>query len=114
MRKLVFWILVSALVMLILPWLAVSFVKGDNGMAVCFILFYLGNPIYSLLAGVYAGKDRKDRKDLWIVPIITAVLFLAGAWSIFDKNETVFVLYALIYLLLGIAAMFVSGFKKKS
>lgn len=60
MKKVVFWILVSALVMLILPWLAVSFVKGDNGMAVCFILFYLGNPIYSILAGVYAGKDRKS------------------------------------------------------
>ena len=111
MKKVVFWILVSALVMLILPWLAVSFVKGDNGMVVCFILFYLGNPIYSILAGVYAGKDRKE---LWIIPVITAVLFLAGAWSIFDKNETVFVLYALIYLLLGIAAMFVSGLKKKS
>lgn len=110
MKKVVFWILVSALVMLILPWLAV-FVNGDNGMAVCFILFYLGNPIYSILAGVYAGKDRKE---LWIVPVITAVLFLAGAWSIFDKNETVFVLYALIYLLLGIAAMFVSGLKKKA
>ena len=54
MKKVVFWILVSALVMLILPWLAVSFVKGDNGMAVCFIMFYLGNPIYSILAGVYA------------------------------------------------------------
>ena len=65
MKKVVFWILVSALVMLILPWLAVSFVKGDNGMAVCFILFYLGNPIYSILAGVYAEKDRKE---LWIVP----------------------------------------------
>ena len=60
---------------------------------------------------MYAGKDRKE---LWIVPVITAVLFLAGAWSIFDKNETVLVLYALIYLLLGIASMFVSGFKKKS
>ena len=107
MKKVVFWILVSALVMLILPWLAVSFVKGDNGMAVCFILFYLGNPIYSILAGVYAEKDRKEL-------VITAVLFLAGAWSVFDKNETVFVLYALIYLLLGIAAMFVSGLKKKS
>ena len=101
MRKVVFWILVSALVMLILPWL----------MAVCFILFYLGNPIYSILAGVYAGKDRKE---LWIVPVITAVLFLVGVWIIFDINETVFVLYALIYLLLGIAAMFVSGLKKKS
>ena len=63
MKKVVFWILISALIMLILPWLAVSFVKGDNGMAVCFILFYLGNPIYSILAGVYAGKDRKDKKD---------------------------------------------------
>ena len=111
MRKLVFWILVSALVMQVLPWLAVSFVKGDNGMAVCFILFYLGNPIYSIIAGAYAGKDRKE---LWIVPVINAVLFLAGAWIIFDINEMVFVLYALIYLLLGIAAMFVSGLKKKS
>ena len=46
MKKVVFWILVSALVMLILPWLAVSFVKGDNGMAVCFILFYLGQKVY--------------------------------------------------------------------
>ena len=40
MKKVVFWILVSALVMLILPWLAVSFVKGDNGMAsISFVLF---------------------------------------------------------------------------
>ena len=74
-------------------------------------LLYETNPVYSILAGVYAGKDRKE---LWIVPVITAVLFLAGAWSIFDKNETLFVLYALIYLLLGIAAMFVSRLKKKN
>ena len=89
MRKLVFWILVSALVMLVLPWLAVSFVKGDNGMAVCFILFYLGNPIYLILAGVYAGKDRKE---LWIVPVITAVLFLVGVWIIFDISYYIFYL----------------------
>lgn len=32
-------LLIAALVALLLPWLAVTFAKGDNGMAVIFLLF---------------------------------------------------------------------------
>ena len=35
--------------MLMFPWLAVAFVKGDAGMAVCFLLFFAVNPLYSVL-----------------------------------------------------------------
>ena len=99
------WIFWSADIMLLLPWLAVTFIKGDGGMEVCFLLFYGVNPVYSVLAGVFAGKDGKR---LWYLPILSAALFLVGTWLFFDMGEPAFILYALVYLALGFAAMLVS------
>ena len=106
-QKMIFWFLLSAVVMLLLPWLAVTFIKGDGGMAVCFILFFAVNPIYSVTAGVFAGKNGKR---LWSLPLISAALFLAGTWIFFDMGETAFILYAAVYLILGILGMLVSRF----
>ncbi len=110
MKKLILWIIASTVIMLAFPWLAVTFIKGDGGMAVCFILFFVLNPIYVICAGVYAGKDKKR---LWALPILTALFFLAGTWLFFDMGEKAFILYALVYLFLGITAMLVSMFIKK-
>lgn len=110
MKKLILWIISSTVIMLAFPWLAVTFIKGDGGMAVCFILFFVLNPIYVICAGVYAGKDKKR---LWALPILTALFFLAGTWLFFDMGEKAFILYALVYLFLGITAMLVSMFIKK-
>ena len=38
-------------VMLALPWLAVTFVNGDAGMAVCFLLFSLFGIVYPMKMG---------------------------------------------------------------
>lgn len=38
-EKIIPWMLATAVIMLVFPWLAVTFIKGDGGMAVCFILF---------------------------------------------------------------------------
>lgn len=110
MKKMIPWIIASAVIMLVFPWLAVTFVKGDGGMAVCFILFFALNPIYAIFAGVQASRDVKR---FWALPMITAVLFLAGTWLHFDMGEPAFLLYALIYLLLGAAAMLLSAFIRK-
>ena len=110
MKKMIPWIIASAVIMLVFPWLAVTFVKGDGGMAVCFILFFALNPIYAIFAGVQASRDVKR---FWALPMITAVLFLAGTWLHFDMGEPAFLLYALIYLLLGAAAMLISAFIRK-
>ena len=107
MKKMIPWIIASAVIMLVFPWLAVTFVKGDGGMAVCFILFFALNPIF---AGAQAGKDVKR---FCALPMITAILFLAGTWLHFDMGEPAFFLYALIYLLLGAAAMLLSAFIRK-
>lgn len=93
-----------------MPWMVVTFVKGDSGMAVCFLLFYAFNPICSVTVGAVAGKDVKH---LWSLPVILAVLFLCGTWIFFEMGETAFMLYAAVYLVLGIAAMLISMFVRK-
>ncbi len=52
-KSFILWLIVSAVIMLVLPWLAVTFVKGDGGMAVCFLLFFAINPLYFVIIGVY-------------------------------------------------------------
>lgn len=51
--KSVIIITISILILMIgCPWLAVTF-AGTTGMAVCFVLFYAINPLFSVACGVY-------------------------------------------------------------
>ena len=109
-KSIILWLAASAVVMLAFPWLAVTFVKGDAGMAVCFLLFFAVNPLYSVIIGAFAGKDIRH---LWSLPVISAVLFLIGTWIFFDMGETAFILYAAVYLVIGIMAMLISLFIRK-
>ncbi len=109
-ENIILWLAASAVVMLAFPWLAVTFVKGDAGMAVFFLLFFAVNPLYSVLIGAFAGKDIRH---LWSLPIISAALFLMGTWIFFDMGETAFILYAAVYLALGIVAMLISTLIRK-
>lgn len=110
MKKMILWLPVSALVLLALPWLAVTYAKADAGMAVCLLLLFVVNPVFSILSGIHAGRNIKS---LWLLPILTAAFFLTGAWLFLDRCETAFLLYALIYLGLGSAAMLLTVPKKK-
>ena len=109
-KNIILWLAASMAVMLAFPWLAVTFVKGDVGMAVCFLLFFAVNPLYSVMIGAFAGKDVKH---LWSLPVISAVLFLIGTWLFFDMGETAFILYAVVYLVIGIMAMLISMLIRK-
>jgi hypothetical protein len=82
--------------MFILPLLTVLFVRSDAGMAVCFILFFAVNPIHSVFVGINSGKNISK---LWIMPIITAIIFLISSWILFEFKEIAFVIYSGIYLL---------------
>lgn len=81
--------------------------RGDGHL---FCAVFALNPIYAICVGAAAGRDGRK---LWALPVITALLFLIGTWLFFDWREKAFVLYALIYLFLGIAAMLISMFIKK-
>ena len=109
-QNIILWLAASMAVMLVLPWFAVTFVNGDAGMVVCFLLFFAVNPLYSVIIGAFAGKDIRH---LWSLPVISAVLFLIGTWIFFDMGETAFILYAAVYLALGIVTMLISMLIKK-
>ena len=110
MRKMLLTtILLSAFIMIGVPWLTVLF-AGTAGMAICFILFYSINPLVAVFTGLFAGKFIRR---LWFVPFIPAILFLLGAWIFFTVSEIAFILYAIVYLLLGLAAMAVTALIKK-
>ena len=93
-----------------LPWLTVTF-AGSAGMAICFLLFFALNPAYAAVCGAYAGKNIKR---LWALPILTAILFLAGVWMFFEMGETAFLLYFCCYLIIGIIAMLISAIINKT
>lgn len=100
----------SALVMVCLPWLAVTFVQGSGGLAVCLILFFGIDPIMSVAAGLWAGNRMKK---LWYLPLANAVLFLAGVWLNFEMGEPYFLIYAGGYLVIGYAVMLIKAVIQK-
>ncbi|MBE6991458.1 MAG: hypothetical protein E7430_02625 [Ruminococcaceae bacterium] len=109
MKKLITWTLLAMLLMIGFPWIAVEF-AGSAGMAICFILFYAVNPLFSVVCGVSAGKNIRQ---LYALPVITVVLFLTGVWLFFEIAESAFLLYGGCYLIIGIIAMLISAFANK-
>lgn len=104
-KKWIGWLMGTVAVMFLLPWAAVTFVKRDAGMAATLLLFFVINPVYAMAAGSFAGRNIRK---VWAMPVIVSVLFLLGAWTFFDPGEGAFVIYAGVYLVIGIAAMLLS------
>ena len=105
MRKVINWIIFVLVLMIGCPWLTVTF-AGSAGMAVCFVLFYAINPLFSSVFGMFAGKNIKK---LWMLPIFNAGVFLVGTWMFFEMGEPAFWLYSGIYLIIGLCAMLVTS-----
>lgn len=105
-KKNMICILCSAFIMLFLPWCAVTFVKGDGGMAVCFLLFFAIDPMVAVCVGISAGKKFRAA---WFQSLLLSALFLFGTRIFFDRGERAFLLYAAAYLLLGYSAAAISA-----
>lgn len=86
-------------VMLLLPWLTVRFVPGDMGLAVCLLLFLVVDPLTAAAIGVLTGLRRQ-----WWWPVCAAAAFVAGTWLAFSPGERLFLLYAGVYLAIGLIA----------
>ncbi len=109
MKRFISWIVGATLLMIGCPFLAVTF-AGTSGMAICFILFFALNPAFSAVCGVFAGMNIKK---FWSLPIISAALFLTGAWIFFDLGEPDFLLYSTAYLVIGAVAMILTAIIKR-
>ena len=112
MKKVLFlWLIITVIIMWGLPWFGITFAPADAGMAVCFLLWYAVNPVYSVLSGVYAGMEIKKR---WWQPAAVAVLYVAGTWMFFEFGETAFLVFGAVYLAISAIAMLISGLVRYS
>lgn len=95
----------SILIMLAFPWCAVTFIKGDGGMAAVFLLFYVIDPIAAAAVGVFSGRYVPSA---WFQPLFLGVLFILGSWISFEMGQGAFVIYGLVYVVLGYTAMLIT------
>ena len=66
--------------------------------------------LFRSVLGVFSGRNMRAR---WYLPALSAAFFLAGTLVFFDPGEKAFILYALIYLALGGAAMLLTALVRK-
>ena len=104
-KTIMIWLAVTIIVMFALPFAVARLASECSGMALCMMLFFIVNPIYSAILGYRCGKDIKK---MWNLPLVSAVAFLAGTWIFFDIHELWFVVYAIVYLAIGWIAMAIS------
>ena len=72
--------------------------------------FFVLDPLFCAVCGAFAGRNVKQ---LWALPVIAAVLYLAGVWLFFERGEPAFLLYCGCYLIIGLTAMLLSALLRK-
>ena len=103
------WLAATVAVMFVLPFCVARFAPADAGMALCMMLFLIVNPIYSAILGFRCGRDVRQ---MWSLPLISSIAFLAGTWLSFDIREVWFIIYATTYLTIGWVAMGINRYLK--
>lgn len=103
------WLAATVAVMFALPFCMARFVPADAGMALCMMLFFIVNPIYSAILGFRCGRDVRQ---MWSLPLISSIAFLAGTLLFFDIREVWFIIYAATYLAIGWVAMGINRYMK--
>lgn len=91
-------VLISALVMLGLPWFGVRFVSAYSAMLYCMLLFYVVNPICTVCVGYFSGRNLPAA---WFQPIACTGFFAAGAWYFLKMGTTELLALTAVYFALG-------------
>lgn len=106
-KVIISWSAATLAVMLVLPFGVARLATANSGMALCMIVFFIVNPVYSAILGFRCGRNIRQ---MWHLPVLSSVAFLAGTWLFFDIKELLFIVYASVYLILGCIAMGISNY----
>ena len=97
-------------VLFILPLILINIVKSYEFMGIMIILFFVVNPITSVIINSMIGKDIKR---IWWIPIFFCIIFLLSYWIILKEIILDLIVYTIGYLVIGVIFMFVSFFSSK-
>lgn len=108
-RVIMVWLAVTIAMMFALPFAVARLASECSGMALCMLLFFIVNPLYSAILGYRCSRNVRQ---MWNLPLVSSVSFLAGTWLFFDISEEWFIVYAMVYLIIGWMAMGISRYVK--
>ena len=84
----------NAAIMLLLPALIISISPSSAGMMICITLFFAVDPGFCLAAGIFAGRDIRNR---WFTALFPPLTFMLSSQLIFGADASDFSVYAVIY-----------------
>lgn len=98
----------SVLTLVLLPLAVVFFIGGMDALGILLLMFFILNPIVSVVIGILSG----GLKTKWQLSAINAAVFLS-AESIILGFDISYIIAAVICLGLGLAAAYVTAAVKK-
>lgn len=96
---------VCAVVQVVIPWSVSLAVSAEASIGVLYILFFMLEPLFALIMGLYAGRQIRLR---WFTALAVPVMFLLGIAAVFGAGVVEFLVYSVTYLLLTLAGMLAS------
>ena len=93
----------SAIANVIFPLLVVFVIGGLDAMGILLIALFVLNPIVSIVIGILSD----NKKVLWYLPVVNAVVFLIVESVIFGFDISN-IIAAVIYAGLGLAAAYIT------
>ena len=109
MKKTITFLALSIVLFFGLLGLTVLF-GGSDGLGICFLLFFLVNPLFFIVEGIVCGLTVKTH---WWLPLASSVLYILSTWVFLDMGEVAFLIYAGMYLGAGVLGLLGACLGKK-
>lgn len=107
--KTIISILISLIIMLLFPLVAVNFIFGNDALGILLLLTVILNPLVSIGIGIAGGWSNKIE---WNLSLINAIIYLISAIIITGFDFT-YIIAAVAYFILGLIATYITVKIKK-
>lgn len=108
--KLIIITITLLVILFFIPLVLINIVKLHDVMGIMMLLFFVVNIISAMIVNLIVGQDIKK---LWWLPILFSLVFLLSYWIVLNEIIIDLMIYAFIYLILGIVFMIISYFVTK-
>ncbi len=97
--KLIKYILESAFIIIILPYLSVSLATSITGLGLAIVLFMAILPVYFVISPL---RFSPKTKIIWLIPLFNALLFFLSARLTFNNSADSYLVVYIPLAYLGI------------
>ena len=96
------------IVMLLFPLCAIMFVSPDASLIAILLMFYIINPMFSIVIGIVSGLEIKR---MWWSSLLLPASFIASGYLILKTGHDCLI-YSLVYFILHFISMLITSILK--